>query len=209
MGDLVAKRMTIEEFLSWQADQEERFEFVDGQPRAMAGAKLRHDRMTGNAYTEVRRQLRANGSPCDEFTSDIGILTPPGHLRRPEVSVLCPPFDEEAMTSDRPRLVVEVLSESTARVDRLVKLDEYKAIEAMHYIVFADPARVEVGFWFRDSARAWQSQIFHEMEAVIDMPSLGLGVSLAALYERVPLPPRPRPRLVRGKGSAQDRTRST
>src|SRR3984957_9449308 len=125
IGDLVAERVTIEEFLSWQLDQEERFEFVNGQPLAMAGAKLRHDRMAVNAIAEVRRQLRANGHPCDAFTADIGILTPPGHLRRPKVSVLCPPFDEEAMTSDRPRLVVEVLSESTARVDRLLKLDEY------------------------------------------------------------------------------------
>ena len=44
VGDRVAKGMTIEEFLTWQADQEQRFEFVDGQPVAMAGAKLRHDR---------------------------------------------------------------------------------------------------------------------------------------------------------------------
>jgi Uma2 family endonuclease len=184
--------MTIEEFLSWQTDQEDRFELVDGQPVAMAGAKLRHDRMAVNAISEIRRQLRATGSPCDAFTADIGILTPPGHLRRPEVSVLCPPFDEEAMTSDSPRLIVEVLSESTARVDRLLKLDEYKAIDAMAYIVIADPARVEVGFWFRDAERAWRSEIFQETEAVIGMPALDLAISLASLYERVPLPPRPR-----------------
>jgi Uma2 family endonuclease len=196
VGDRVAKGMTIEEFLTWQADQEQRFEFVDGQPVAMAGAKLRHDRMTGNAFSEVRRQLRANGSPCDAFTADIGILTPAGHVRRPEVSVLCPPFDEEAVTSDSPRLVVEVLSESTACVDRLVKLDEYKAIETMDYIVIADPTRVEVGFWFRDAERAWRSQTLKEAEAVIDMPILGLTIGLASLYERVPLPSRPRPRLV-------------
>ena len=196
MGDRAAKGMTIAEFLSWQTEQEERFEFVNGQPVAMAGAKLRHDRMTGNAFSEVRRQLRASGSPCDAFTADIGILTPPGHIRRPEVSVLCPPFDEEAMTSDRPRLVVEVLSESTARIDRFVKLDEYKAIEAMDYIVIADPTRVEVGFWSRDAERAWRSETLQEAEAVISMPGLGLTISLASLYERVPLPARPRPRLV-------------
>ncbi len=196
MGDRAAKGMTIAEFLSWQTEQEERFEFVNGQPVAMAGAKLRHDRMTGNAFSEVRRQLRASGSPCDAFTADIGILTPPGHIRRPEVSVLCPPFDEEAMTSDSPRLVVEVLSESTARIDRFVKLDEYKAIETMEYIVIADPTRVEVGFWSRDAERAWRSETLQEAEAVISMPGLGLTISLASLYERVPLPARPRPRLV-------------
>jgi Uma2 family endonuclease len=162
----------------------------------MAGAKHRHDRMAVNAISEIRRQLRASGSPCDAFTADIGIMTPPGHLRRPEVSVLCQPFDEESMISDRPRLVVEVLSESTARVDRLVKLDEYKALESLDYIVIADPTRVEVGFWSRDAERAWRSETFQEAEAVIEVPDLGLSIGLVSLYERVPLPQRPRPRLV-------------
>jgi Uma2 family endonuclease len=200
MGDRVAAGMTIEEFLSWQADQEQLFEFVNGQPLGMAGAKLRHDRVTGNAYSEIRRQLRANGNPCDAFTSDIGIRTLQGNIRRPDVSVLCPRFDEEATTSDSPCLVVEVLSESTESVDRLVKLDEYKAIEAMDYIVIADPTRIEAGFWFRDAERTWRSEIFRQPAAVIGMPGLGIAICLESLYERVPLSPRPRPRLVWDEG---------
>jgi Uma2 family endonuclease len=98
---------------------------VDGQPVAMAEAKVRHDRVTGNAFSEVRRQMRAGGSACDAFTADIGIRTPLGNVRRPDISVLFPPFDEEATASDAPRLIIEVPSESTERVDRLIKLDEY------------------------------------------------------------------------------------
>ncbi|MSP02626.1 MAG: Uma2 family endonuclease [Acetobacteraceae bacterium] len=196
MSDQAAKGMTVAEFLVWQTGQEDKYELVNGRPFAMTGARLRHDRVTGNAFSEVRRQLRANGSPCDAFTSDIGILTVPGQLRRPDVSVLCPPFDEESMTSDSPRLVVEVLSESTEQIDRLVKLDEYKTLETLDYIVFADPTRVEVGVWFRDSGGVWRNQTFQQADSVIHMPGLGLSISVAALYERVTLTPRPRPRLV-------------
>ena len=196
MSERATRGMTIAEFLSWQVDQEDLFEFVDGQPLAMAGAKLRHDRVTGNAFAEARRQMRAAGSPCDAFTSDIGILTPLGNLRRPDVSVLCPPFDEDALISDSPRLVVEVLSESTERVDRLVKLDEYKSIKTLDYILVADPTRVEVGFWFRDADRVWRNETFQNPGSIITMPLLGLAISLASLYERVQVTPRPRPRLV-------------
>jgi Uma2 family endonuclease len=202
MGDGAIRGMTIAEFLVWQLDQEQRYELVNGQPVAMTGAKLRHDRVTGNAFSEIRRQLRASGSPCDAFTADIGIRTPMGNLRRPDVSVLCPPFDEEATTSDNPRLIVEVLSESTEQIDRLVKLDEYKAIGALDYIVIADPTRVEAGFWFRDAGRAWRHEIVQTADSVIDMPDLGLAIKLAALYERVPVAPRPRPRLVWEEGDA-------
>jgi len=66
--------------------------------------------VTGNAFSEIRRQLRAVASPCDAFTVDIGIRTPIGNIRRPDISVLCPPFDGEATTSGNPRLIVGVLS---------------------------------------------------------------------------------------------------
>jgi Uma2 family endonuclease len=188
--------MTIEEFLTWQTQQARKFEFVDGHPVGMAGAKLRHDRVTGNAFAEIRRQLRAGGSPCDAFTSDIGIRTAPSRIRRPEVSVLCPPFDEDATISDRPRLIVEVLSESTERIDRLVKLDEYKTIETLGYIVVVDPTQMEVGFWFRDVSRGWLNETLADPDAIVRIPPLGLAITLATLYERVPLTPRPRPKLV-------------
>jgi Uma2 family endonuclease len=96
---------------------------------------------------------------------------------------------------------VEVLSESTERVDRLFKLGEYQSMPSVEYIVMVDPTRVEVGFWSGDSAGGWQSQWLREPEAVIEMPKFGLSISLGSLYERVPLEPAPRPRLVWGDES--------
>jgi Uma2 family endonuclease len=188
--------MTLTEFLAWQATQDRLYEFVDGEPVAMAGAQVRHDRITVNAIFEIRRQLRDGGSPCDVFTADIGILTPKGRIRRPEMSVLCPPFDEDAVTSDRPRLVVEVLSESTADIDRFIKLDEYKAIRSIDYIIIVDPTRFAVGFWHRGDGGEWFGEMLTDADAVIEMPLLGLAVSLSALYQRVSVEPRLRPRLV-------------
>jgi Uma2 family endonuclease len=188
--------MTIEAFLAWQSGQDLRYEFVGGEPVAMAGAKLRHDRVTGNTFSEIRRQMRSGGSPCDAFTADIGIRTPAGNIRRPDVSVLHPPFDEEATTSDSPRLIVEVLSESTERVDRLIKLDEYKAIESLDYILVVDPTRIDTGFWFRDAGRSWHSTPFQNPDAVIELPGLGISLLLASLYERVQVEPRRRFRLI-------------
>ena len=185
MASQAIRSMTIEQFLSWQVDQEQRYELVDGQPVERAEVKFRHDRVTGNALSEIRRQLRACGSPCDAFTADIGIRTPVGNIRRSDVSVICPPFDEEAITSDRPRLVVEVLSESTERLDRLVKPDEYKAIPSLAYVVVIEPARVEAGLWSRDAAGAWHGGIARDPAAVLAMPDLSLSISLATLYERV------------------------
>jgi len=185
MSDRAERAMTIEAFLAWQKHQSTRYELVGGQPVAMTGARIRHDRVTGNALTEIKRQLRAGGSPCDAFTADIGIRTPGGNIRRPDASVLCPPFDEDAMFLDRPRLVVQVLSDSTERLDRLVKLGEYQGIDALDTIIMIDPARIEVGFWVRNADRSWHVEIVTDPKALLAMPGLGLCIGLASLYERV------------------------
>ena len=202
MSEHAARAMTVEVFLRWQEQQETRYELVGGQPVAKTGARIRHDRVTGNAFTEIKRQLRASGSPCDAFTADIGIRTPAGNIRRPDASVLCPPFDDDAMTADRPRLIIEVLSESTERVDRLVKLGEYEGIDALDYIVMIDPARIEVGFWLRDASRSWHAEVVTDPKAELAMPSLGLSIGLSALYDRVTVTPQPAPRLVWEDGGA-------
>ena len=203
MGDSATRHMDIAEFLAWQTGQEQRFELVNGEPLAMAGAKLRHDRVTGNILSEIRRQLRAAGNPCDSFTADIGIRTPAGNIRRPDISVLCPPFDEEATTAGNPRLIAEVLSESTERIDQLIKLDEYKAIDTLEYIVFIDPTMIAAGFWFRTASRSWQNATLRDANATIEMPVLGLSLSLASLYERVAVAPSPRLKLVWEDGGGE------
>jgi hypothetical protein len=88
-----------------------------------------------------------------------------------------------------------VLSDSTERVDRLIKRDEYKALDALDYIVIIDPACIEAGFWYRDADRAWHSTTFQEADSVIDMPTLGIAISLAVLYERVQAASHSRPKL--------------
>ena len=59
MSDRAIRLMTVEEFLVWQTEQDQLYELVDGLPLAMAGAKLRHDRVTANAIRNIGNQLRA------------------------------------------------------------------------------------------------------------------------------------------------------
>jgi hypothetical protein len=48
--------------------------------------------------------------------------------------------------------------------------------------------------WQAQQAR--RNETLADPDAILQMPSLGLAITLATLYERVPLTPRPRPKLV-------------
>lgn len=194
MSEPLATRMTEPEFLDWQSSQENRYELVDGVPRAMTGARFRHDRVVGNAFNSLFDALEAIGSPCHPFTADIAVRVPTGNLRRPDASVHCPPFDEDAMVSDRPRLVVEVLSESTEDTDQYVRVDEYQHTDAMDYIILIAPRVADVLVWSRSEDRSWQSKRYQTLEDDVPLTALGITLGLSRLYRSVEL--RPRLRLV-------------
>jgi Uma2 family endonuclease len=196
MSAHATRRMTIDAFLAWQMGQEQRFELVDGQPRAMTGARIRHDRVVANLLRVLGVQFRATGNPCDAFTGDIAIIVPAGNVRRPDVSVLCPPFDDLATASSNPRLVAEVLSDSTENVDRIVEMEEYKAIPGLDYILLAAPDVAEIVFWSRNAGAQWQHQAFHDRGATLDLPRLDVRLPLTDVYDRVTLRTPAGPRLV-------------
>jgi hypothetical protein len=91
----------------------------------MTGARIRHGIARGSANRHLAPQLRAASNCYRPFGADIVIRVYLGQLRRPELSVLCPPFDMEDTVSETPRVVLEVLSDTTRRTDEHVKVDEY------------------------------------------------------------------------------------
>jgi Uma2 family endonuclease len=194
VSERAARRMTEAEFLEWQRHQDLRYELVDGTPRAMTGARFHHDRVLVNAFATLLDALAAIDSSCRPFTANIAVRVPSGDLRRPDVAVYCPPFDEEAMVSDRPRLVVEVLSESTEDTDQYVKVDEYQHMDAVDTIILISPRVVDVLVWARADGRSWRSTRYQSLEEMVPLQRLGISLALARLYESVEV--RPVPRLV-------------
>ena len=190
MAEPAPRGMTVEQFFAWQEGQAERYELVNGQPlRMMAGARNVHDDIVVNLVGELREQVR--GSGCRPFTGDGSVETRPGQIRRPDVGVDCGPRDPNGTKAALPRLVVEVLSPSTRDFDTFRKLEEYKETDSLEYIVLVEPNEPVAFFWRRD-ARAWVEAQVRGLDAQIDMPEIGVRLQMAAVYEGVEFPVRPR-----------------
>jgi Uma2 family endonuclease len=142
--------MSVAEFLEWDLRQDCRHEVVDGEARPMTGAHVSHDLVVGNIGSALRVSLRAIKSGCNVFSADIALVVPGGNARRPDLTIHCPPFDVSKTALDHPRLVVEVLSESTQSINQLIKLDEYRSIPDLAYILIVAPTVLEVGLWLRE-----------------------------------------------------------
>jgi Uma2 family endonuclease len=186
MAETATAPMTIDEFLDWQERQNELYELVDGVPvprwRAMTGATKRHDRVVVNAIIALGNKLR--GGPCRPMTADIGTRTA-SNLRRPDLTVECGSYDPVHRESLSP-LLVEVPSPSTEGIDRLIKLEEYKAMPTLRHILLAEPGKAHVLLYSRSDDRGWTSMSHIGLDSSLDLTAIGCTLSLAELYEDVP-----------------------
>lgn len=187
--------MTADEFLDWQAGQDQLHELVDGAPRAMVGARSAHDRLVMNLARELGVQFR--GKKCRPFSESLAVRIPAGNVRRPDIGVDCGPYDGNATSAAEPKLVIEVLSPSTRGIDQFRKVDEYKTIPGLDHILLVDPDVAEAILRSRGADGAWRAEDFVGLDAVIELPALGLTLRLADLYEGLTL--RTLPRLVPGE----------
>ena len=142
-----------------------------------------------NLVGELREQVR--GSGCRPFTGDGSLETRPGQIRRPDVGVDCGPRDPNGAKAALPRLVVEVLSPSARDFDTFKKLDEYTETGSLEYIALVEPNEPVVFFW-RRKARAWVEARVGGLDGQIAMPKICVKLQMAAIYEGVEFPVRPR-----------------
>jgi Uma2 family endonuclease len=187
MSERAHKRMTVSEFLDWQALQERNYELVDGVPvlplKSMTGASQRHDRVTVNIMGSLFNQLRR--SPCRPSTDDIALVTSPRSVRRPDITVQCGEADPKGVTAVDPRVVIEVLSPSTMNYDRVRKLDEYKAVPAIQAILLVDTELPRITIHRREDGGGWENEEVAGLAAKLDLPMIAASLSLADVYEGV------------------------
>ena len=106
----------------------------------------------------------------------------------PDLMVACDPRDTHRLYLRDPRILVEVSSESTERLDRHEKRSAYQTIETLEEYLIVAQDRLEVTL-FRRTAN-WQPEMTTRLEDSIIFRSIGLTLPLSAIYEGViPSPP--------------------
>ena len=176
--------MTAEEYLEFEESSPIKHEYVAGLVFAMSGVKLRHAVVVSTLMFRLQNQLR--GGPCDVIASQMKV-----HIRveenefyyYPDVVVTCGPQDGDSMVLDKPRLIIEVLSPSTERTDRSEKRLNYRHIASLEeYVLVAErPHEVTV----HRRGESWSPLVLTAPDSIVEFRSIGLGIALEQIYERV------------------------
>jgi len=175
---------TEAEYLALSARAEERMELYNGAIVAMSGASEAHALVAMNLGAALHARLR--GSPCRAYTNDLRVhVEATGAWVYPDVTVVCGPTartEGNPPSVRNPRLVIEVLSPSTALHDRGAKAAHYRRIPSLAGYLLVDIEARRVELTFRGDDGDWR---LREAEGLgtLHIPDPALVLPLAELWE--------------------------
>jgi Uma2 family endonuclease len=173
------------EYLQLEEQSDLKHEYIDGEVYAMAGASDRHVTIAGNLFAILRGHLR--GSGCRVFMSDMKAkIETANRFFYPDVMVTC---DERDRTNNNykeyPRLVIEVLSNSTEAFDRGDKFSDYQQLTSLQEYILISTNRQKVDCFRRNDNGLWLLQPYSLPNPLVQIQSVDLEIELAAIYEDV------------------------
>jgi Uma2 family endonuclease len=128
--------MTSDQFIAWAMEQPEgrRYELIAGEAVAMAPERSMHGLTKGILYRRLAEALEAAGLPCDAYPDGIAVEVETDTVYEPDALVRCGPrLPGDAIKTNDPVIVVEVLSPSTGARDGGSELIDYFRLPSLHH----------------------------------------------------------------------------
>lgn len=174
--------MTLADYLVWEEAQTDKHEFVDGEVFAMVGARRAHVTVAGNCFALLKSHLR--GSPCRAFMADMKLQVAE-NIFYPDVLVTCHPDDLKAdIAMQHPRVLVEVLSDSTAAYDRGRKFAAYRQVASLEEYVLVDPDLLSIEVFRRTPNGDWLLAASEAGRGLL-LKSIGFEAPPSAVFEDI------------------------
>ncbi|MBU6122789.1 Uma2 family endonuclease [Hymenobacter siberiensis] len=188
-----------EEYLAFDNAAEGRFEYADGRitpvgapeivnvldPTFRAGASPAHYELSRVVSGLLFNRLPAS---CRAYSSDARVYIPITRAYAyPDVVIVCgkPEYhDPDAALPSllNPRVLIEILSDSTADYDRIDKFMRYRSIESLQEYVLIDPRTVTVELFTRQESGGWNYSPANDLQEKLTLASVGCTLALAELY---------------------------
>ena len=179
--------ISVEEYLEGEKVSEIKHEYISGlvypmySEVGMAGTSDRHNQIAGRIYARLLDKTEDSG--CQPFIESMKLQIDAETFYYPDVLVACD--NPNRYFRREPTLIVEVLSPSTERIDKNVKLFVYQQIASLqeYLIVAQDQMRVELHQ--RHENGGWTKKVFTKADEAMTLKSVDLVLTVKEIYRGV------------------------
>ncbi|WP_035492415.1 Uma2 family endonuclease [Baaleninema simplex] len=185
---------SVEEYLDLETRANERHEYINGAVLPMAGGSPRHNRISPR-HNRIKVNLiialgvALKDTPYQVFDSDQRLWIPENRtFTYPDVVVVREPIitaDNDTTAITNPRLIIEVLSDSTRNYDRSQKFVTYRSLPSFLEYLLIEQDGVQIEQHVKQDDRHWLLTIHEDLNAKIPLASIPVEIAIADLYHRV------------------------
>lgn len=187
--------ITPEEYLARERQALTKSEYLRGEVFAMAGASYAHNRICDNLVSACR-QAMGNG-PCYTLSRDMRVkVTATGLYAYPDLLILCDPPELEDLHGDtllNPRVIIEVLSDSTEGYDRGAKFRHYQQIPTLREYLLVSQNEPVAERFTRQADGNWLLTTVTGIEGILPLSTVPATIALRDVYAGVTFPEAPSP----------------
>jgi Uma2 family endonuclease len=182
--------LSPEDYLALEANSDIKHEYIDGEVYTMAGATDTHVTIALNTAIALRHHLR--GSGCQVYISDMKVRIKNLKKERfyyPDIMVTCEPQDRETATYKQfPKVIIEVLSDSTEAFDRGDKFIDYQSLDSLMEYILINTRQPRLDIFHRHNNR-WVFNTYSlsdiSADATFPIDSLNFQEKIATIYEDI------------------------
>lgn len=175
--------LTAEEYLTMDRAAEWKSEFHDGEMYPMEAVSLKHAAISMNLAAALSLPLRSAG--CIAYGSPLRLRVSPTQYVYPDVQIVCgkPQItDERSDTLMNPKVIIEILSPSTADYDHGAKFEFYRKLPSFEEYVLISQSETQIEVFTKQSGNLWSLTIINARDQAARLQSLGTEIPLADVY---------------------------
>ena len=177
-------KISADEYFEWEAKQEIRYEYINGEVFAMAGGTIDHSTIAANLIALLRPHVR--GINCRVLGSDTKVgISKNEDFFYPDLLVTCDDRDRSsAKAVFYPTLIIEVLSPSTEAYNRGGKFARYRQLNSLREYVLVSSEQIGVETFRLNERGKWELTSYG-IGDLVQFSSIDFECDISAIYEDV------------------------
>ncbi|MBS1749571.1 MAG: Uma2 family endonuclease [Bacteroidetes bacterium] len=174
-----------EDYLLKERSSEEKQEYFDGHIIAMSGASLKHNIIESNVTGTLFSFLK--GKKCQVLPSNMRVTNPTQDAYMyPDATIVCDGPELEADTFDtltNPAVIFELLSPSTAGMDKGRKFFFYREIPSLREYIMIDTSRRYIIAARRQNDNSWLFENIDDSHDSLTIQTIHFSLTLREIYD--------------------------
>ena len=172
------EKMTDEEYFLFEEGSELRHELINGNLYEMSGVSIFHNDIVANCLVLFHSLLRGAGWRLT--VESFKVRNPEGNYFYPDIAICYP--EVQRYFSDKPILILEVLSDKTRKYNLTDKFLQYQRIPTIEYYLCVEPEQQVVIFYRKQDDGEWMTETFTKDEQEIVLPKLNITFTVKDIY---------------------------